>query len=167
MCRCREESSCSFSTAALSRAGRSSQRTRGSDCRPARPCEPPLGHRVAASGSSPVTSRACPDHRRDRPLSRHSSLSLKQIAGRRPAPPVSAGKNTPGIAPFALRRGIAYPRQLHIAMPRRRGINVVAKKIQPAERHGTEMGSTFQQEDRSLSAARSVPASNILNINRS
>ena len=92
MCRCREESSCSFSTAALSRAGRSSQRTRGSDCRPARPCEPPPGHRVAASGSSPVTSRACPDHRRDRPLSRHSSLSLKQIAGRRPAPPVSAGK---------------------------------------------------------------------------
>ena len=77
MCRCREESSCSSSTAALSRAGRSSQRTRGSDCRPARPCEPPLGHRVAASGSSPVTSRACPDHRRDRRLSHHSPLSLE------------------------------------------------------------------------------------------
>jgi hypothetical protein len=151
MCLCREESNCSFSTAALSRAGRSSQRTRGSDCRLARPCELPPDHRVAASGSSRVTSRACPDHRRDRQPSRRSSLSLKQIAGRRPDPPVSAGKIYQGLFPRrssgALRAHVSYTSPCHDD-----SANVAAKKIQPAERRGTEMGSAFQQEDRSLSA---------------
>ena len=62
-------SNCSSWTAALSRAGRSSPRSLGSDCRPVRGCKPLRDGAAAKSGSNQVTShtnRGChppPEHR--------------------------------------------------------------------------------------------------------
>jgi hypothetical protein len=77
-------SSCSFWTAALSRAARSSPGSRGSDCRPVQRCELPQVGAAARSGSSQATYRVShsrqsqPDGLFHRPLS--SQLCRRRLS---------------------------------------------------------------------------------------